>query len=298
MLHSTFSGYYKLIVTNLNGNKCETDWFDNLITNTGLDLLANGFSPRIWVGTGNTTPTFTDTTLSGTILGSTTNGTGSPSSTDVNNTVLPYYSYYIMTSTFNVGAIIGTIKEVGIGVGTESTITNLFSRVLINNGNGISLTSADQLQVVYQLRRYIPQNDVNFTLNVNGIDLNCIARPNYINSYWTPSLVEGIGIYRDNCSAYTGVFSSNIFNTHPTGTEKRATSGANLTYNNGTYERYFWLEWSPASGSFTTTIVRISGAGWSLWASPRYQFSIDPGIAKTNLQTLRIEGKFTWGRYS
>ena len=38
-MHTNFSGHYKFIITNINGQQRETDWFDNLITDTGLDML-------------------------------------------------------------------------------------------------------------------------------------------------------------------------------------------------------------------------------------------------------------------
>ena len=55
-MHNLYSGQYKLQVISLDGHiKHETDWFDNLITNAGLDTHGKGWANtfRAYIGTGS-----------------------------------------------------------------------------------------------------------------------------------------------------------------------------------------------------------------------------------------------------
>ncbi len=76
-VHASFAGRFSLSIYNPEtGETRETGWFDNLITNTGLDHLGDtdGMQGFVRVGTSGTTPANTDTAL-GAQVGSAARGT-------------------------------------------------------------------------------------------------------------------------------------------------------------------------------------------------------------------------------
>src|SRR5690606_22222525 len=143
-LHANVAGRYKLIKHKVreDGTLYNTEIvadFPNLITDSGLDLLAagslNSVVGKCWVGSGNSAPSVTDTALESEIA-STTNAT---SSSFANNSGPPdYYSYAVKVFRFSTGVAAGNISEVGVG----ATNNTLFSRALVldSEGNPTSIT--------------------------------------------------------------------------------------------------------------------------------------------------------------
>ncbi len=294
-----FSGAYKVRVLRLDGSvRLETDFFDNLITNTGLDWLGAYINtPVAWVSNGTTPPSNNSTSMSGTILGFKNNRTESSA---VQVSTLPNYGYTNYTYTFDVGGVVGDISELGIGAGTVSTITYLFSRALIVNNLGvpitITLTSTDQLQIVYQLRQYMPDGDTTFDLDVNGVTHTFTVRPSYnaIAQYWTPYITR-IQFYDDGSwvCGLTGAIGPR--SGAPSGTIIPSTTRTMSTYVLGSYVRGFVITWLPAAGTrtFASFLMRSLYTAAGTW-----QFGVTPSIVKTDLQSLRIEGQYSWGRYA
>lgn len=131
----------------------------NLITNYGLNIVGTaGFSAACYVGTGNTPPANTDTTLVAVRNYTTTVQTagavvargGDPE----------YWAQYAITYRFAAGVASGNLTEVGVGRNTTTTplVYNLSSRALIVDGSGnpITLTVLDDevLDVTYSMRFY------------------------------------------------------------------------------------------------------------------------------------------------
>ena len=126
-----------------------TPWFDNIILDSGLNRWGTAASiAGAAIGTGTATPASTDTGLQSESHYTTTGGTGGGStalgSSPYNNTVT-----YVYRTTL--GSLNGNYTEVGVGWATGQ----MFSRALILDGGGspttISVTSAQQLDIVYQL---------------------------------------------------------------------------------------------------------------------------------------------------
>ena len=293
-----FSGAYQVRVLRPDGSvRLETDFFDNLITDQGLNVYgAIGTAGRLWVTTGTTPPSNTDTALSGTILGSSPAGALTNS---VQYATLPNYAEQTMTFTFAVGGVVGTITEVGLGAGTDSTVTTLFSRALIANSGGtpisITLTATDQLQLVYKIRNYIPDADVIASMDVNGVSTQLTVRPSEIDdasAWW--AYPAGMSFSDASTRAYTGAIGARTAT--PAGTGIAISSSVYAAYVAGTYARSFSLIWLPAKGAFTALSVRIfQNAAYNPIGC--WQIGLSPSIVKTSLQTLRIEGQFSWGRY-
>lgn len=295
-----FSGAYQVRVLRPDGSvRLETDFFDNLITNSGLDWLGGIYSPAAFVTTGTTPPVAGDTGVSGTILGYVSSY--ATSSDFVQVTTLPNYGQKTYYYTFAVGGVIGAISELAIGTGSLSGVTRLFSRALIVNSGGtpitITLTATDQLQIVYIFRQYAPDGDTTFDMDVNGVTRTFTVRPAFLSSasgFWTPSLLGRVGLsgYTSQLDARTGAIG--LRSASPAGSSYSASSAGSNTYVAGTYRRSFYMVWLPAVGTFTAASFFIAGASG---CAGTWQLGVSPSIVKTNLQTLRIEGEYSWGRY-
>lgn len=295
-----FSGAYQVRVLRPDGSvRLETEFFDNLITNSGLDRLGGTYgNPYAYVTTGTTPPAETDTTFSGTLLG---RYQLSIAVYTTQYASLPNYAQVSYTVTFPTGAIVGAASELSIGDGTSTSITRLFSRALIANSQGvpitITLTATDQLQIVYMLRQYIPDADTSFDLDVNGVTRTFTVRPCEIDTTgygWAPDLAYEVAIASG--ATYTRAYSGGIGTrtASPSGTAYNVTSNAMTTYVAGTYRRGFYLIWLPSAGTFTAASFKIQSA---YSCAGTWQLGVSPSIVKTNLQTLRIEGEYSWGRY-
>jgi len=134
------------------------DWFPNLITDYGMDLMSGAVSgyTEMWnycsVGTGNAPPAFGNTNLVN--RKASTNSTASSLIGNEEN-----YIWRRITYQFPQGAATGNLAEVGIGV--SSTGDRLFSRALIKDASGnpttITVLPDEVLQVVWEIRHYFPQ---------------------------------------------------------------------------------------------------------------------------------------------
>lgn len=167
-------GRYRLQVRRADGSlKSDTDWFKNIITNAGLNRLGTGAAGTTCViGTGATAPTVNDGGLQA-LAASTTN----IQSTVLANSGEPdFYISHTRTFRFNLGALNGNYAEVGVGWDSAA----LFSRALILNGEGaptpITVLADEQLDVIYQLRTYMPMTDWGGVLNISGTSTTVVGR--------------------------------------------------------------------------------------------------------------------------
>lgn len=180
-------GYFKLSAVQgdddgnpIPGTERElTDWFPNLITNNGMELLkGSGFLSYIMVGSGSTAPAKTDTTLGAFVAGMT--GTVSQGPNDFTPVDYPWCSAQT-TCQFAKGAAAGNLSELGVGISQ----TNMFARALIKDTNGnpttITVTSIELLTVTYQWRVY-------FDLTYSHTDTFTINSTTYTTTTLQPHL--------------------------------------------------------------------------------------------------------------
>lgn len=152
-------GKYQLTVRRAGEIVQQTDWFDNLILDQGLNYLglySNGTlssaSPFEYahVGTGTSAASASQTQLDSYVAGV----AYLSSSTSSSNSGAPLYARTVVQNyAFAQGAVVGNISEVGIG---RTLVTgNLSSRARVVDGGGnpttISITAIDQLTVSYAL---------------------------------------------------------------------------------------------------------------------------------------------------
>ncbi len=184
-LEQKVCGFYKLEAVKKSKSGKETkrllaDWFPNLITTAGLNYMGTnrsyafntstrgGWLTYCIVGSGNTTPAFTDSVLANK-LAATSSMTAMTLTVESTS---PYYRKMVLKYRFAEGVAAGNLAEVGIGWSS----TACFSRALILDGGGnpttITILSDEYLDVTYEYRIYPKETDdtgtVIFTGNLGG----------------------------------------------------------------------------------------------------------------------------------
>ena len=280
------SGHYKLEVRRHGELIHDTGWFDNLITDTGLNAIGEAvdIGRYAMVGTGNSIPANSNTHLESQVAYSDNNTNGSSSAYGV-ETAAPRYGWSRLTCPFAQGAVVGNIAEVGIGWAT----TSVFSRSLVSPA--ISIIAIDQLTVVYELRMYLPTVDVTGTVAIGSETYNYTIRPinadatayaGDVSRGWAPKVLE-LGASARNWvqySAYSswygaiGYGAPAVLQTNvgadapkttdggagipPTATYAQAQSVTNTAYTTNSLRCEFVIGWTTSGGNID---------GGQLWTS-------------------------------
>lgn len=292
-LQATVGGRYKLMVHNADGELVrETPWFDNLITNVGMDRIGQGTCIDFCrVGTGNATPANTDSAL-GTQVGF----TNSVSTSSGNQGSAPYYGWYRRTFTFAQGAAAGNLNEVGVG--WASSGATLFSRALISPTVTVLVT--EFLTVVYELRMYPPLSDVTGSATIGGTSRSYVIRASDVTSAWSPSVQNsgGAAMYYNISSytpnAYASTATLGAITGAPTGgAVADFSSVSDAAYTPGNYYRDGTISASISAANATGGIACIQ----FVHSIGTYQMSFSPVLEKDNTKTLDLTFRLTWARH-
>lgn len=315
---TNMKGYFRICVKGKDGAiKEDTGWFPNLITDQGMDWIgsvAPDFSTptatgpylgtHCGVGTGTTTPTFADTTLTSYLAmypsASLQGVTGFSSSQYVAGP--PAYYSGIRTYNFPIGGVVGNIAEVGIGnIYSTSTQPLLMTHALILVGGvpgTITVTSSDALVVYHEMRLYLDTTTNAYSFQISGITYS----GNYLRSNITtvPDFSKVFYYYPGFNGIYGWFYGYNgtitTISGVPTGVSDGGPNEFSTTmgsYTSGTYTRSMTctvpLNYINLSGGITAfTITTNFGS---------YQFSVSPYIPKTALYTLTMNWSISWARY-
>jgi len=310
------AGYFRLEVRDtITGEvKKDTGWFRNLIVNEGLDFIGappstiyynNIVYTHCSVGTGNTAPAYTDTQLSS-FLAVYPTVFSSPVQAFSTSSYVPGPPAYwsgIKTFTFDIGAVVGNIAEVGVGVMTSTdTQPQLFSRSLIIVGGvpgTISLTSTDALTVFYELRIYLDLTDNSYSFNIETDTYSGIYRRSLVTTvpkfYNTPQFNAAAS---GNKGAITWLYNGTISSVtgKPSGTELGGAGASTNTYASyipGSSYINVTSGYSVSQGNLTggITAMRLESSHGS------YQFSVSPAIPKTSSFSFTLYWQVSWARY-
>lgn len=292
-------GRYKIEAIQPDGTtRLLADWFDNLITDIGMNRLGAGASVQ-WcsVGTGTAQPVQGDTGLQAPLA-----FTNSYSSSQAAQSTPPYYQTNTRVFTFAQGAVVGNISEVGVGwSGANGT---LFSRARIKDGGGvdttITVTAIEQLSVTYQLRLNIPNTDVVTTPTINGQATTVTVRAALASAVQWQGAAAALYVF----DGRFGVVSANLAFAPYNGAIGAVTggpSGTNLgnsasitqtAYSNNSYYTEFVVNWTISQGNDAGGIDSI-GCG----TNPGFfQIGFVPPILKLNTQTMQMTYRLAWSR--
>lgn len=292
-IQNKVAGFFYFIVRDgvTGEEKRRTSLEKNLITNQGLDRLGIGnWITACQVGSGSTPPVASDTGLESWVAGS---STIAESSDGVQLSELPHYGWRRLSFTFAAGVAAGNLSEVAMAWANSGATA--FSRSLIRD-NGIPITLSvqptDILEVVYEIRSYIPQADVTFQAVISGVTHNCVARPAFVGSSWNIS--NTAYAFGQSIAGYSSCGETSVLGTQsggPAGISSNCSHQA-ATYVAGSRRRDVALTMPLAQGNFPGGIGSLLYYG----ALGYWQCSFNPPIAKDASRTLQINVQLTWYR--
>lgn len=290
----------------------DTGFFDNLITNTGMNRIGEvttnaGTSlaafitlcGRFVVGSGSAEPQFTDTVLQNPVAFASANVVLDNESSNYER------GWYEITvrHQFGQGQAAGNLSEIGIQ--HTSTSGPLWSRALILDGQGdpttITVLPDDFLTCYYTLRIMIPKEDAVFNIGVDydedGIVPTVVTgRPLSANSA-SPSAGWGLQTAGTSSSMaglrfYTGGLASPTA-TNPLGSAigNDTLSFSTVPYIADSFERYVTrtngLNEHNSQELRTASLNALMG---------RWQIEFDPPLQKDNTQTMQVTFGYSWAR--
>ncbi|WP_312237310.1 hypothetical protein [Stenotrophomonas sp.] len=312
--HSGYAGWFKIEALRVDEDGVEVpgsrriaaDWFPNLITNAGLDFLGTTGATLVYgfcrVGSGNTTPSATDTAL---VTPVAVSSTAQATANGVNRSGA-FYAWRRQTTRFAAGAAAGTLAEVGVSpAGTGA----LFSRALILDGGGnpttITVLSDEVLDVTYELRLYPTLADATGTVTIAAVSYNWIARPLIEAGYdfsWKDNVGYGVMPRTSNGSSLSPSVASNLPAQSATLVDGISAGALTaLAYVAGTYARSFRFDSglndanvSGGIGCFFATGDPTAVQGmFGVWA-----WGLTPKLPKTAQTVATFTIRMSWGRYT
>ena len=311
---ASLEGWFKCIKKNSKEEILEeTPWFSNLIVDTGLNRIAgNGYLRACHVGTGSSAPVNADTQL-GSFVAATENITGN-SAVGIQSSS-PYYAWRRNVYRFAEGAAEGNLSEVGIADG-DTVNDVLFSRALIRDGAGdpttLTILSDEILEVVYELRIYAPEDDVNDSINDGGPAGTSHATVTRAANVTSNENSTGWGIggtsavdMRGMSMAFRSSGSSTRFYNGSLGDITSEPSGDSATGSQSNFTNDSYVTDSherTATLDLTLDQVNLSGGisavRYKSNSGGAWQTSFDPAIPKTSDDQLTVGFKVTWQRHN
>src|SRR5690606_18784478 len=280
--------------------------FRNLITDAGLNALAGGTAINslinyLAVGTGSSEPSYMDTTLNAEVARTNSSGGFGDSDAMVGSGDLVEYWRRRRTRVFTEAQANANLAELGFF--SASSGGTLWNRQLfrdeLGNPTTITKTSEDQLRVTYEYRIYPPWDDVVQEIEVNGVPVEVVNRPQRVavNASWGSfsgaSALNGLGIVS------TATLQASETDTLPgrggfaSGTS--ASSHAVQSYTPGTWYREREARWEPSAANFATGIgLFVSEASSS--SSVVFASKVTPKIMKQDTQRLIVMERWTYAR--
>ena len=292
----------------------KTGWFLNLVTDAGLAHLSGSDPANMFgylsVGSGNSTPTVSDTQLQARIAS--TNGLTPTQPSFVKQlTTEPFYFAARRSFRFQEGVAAGIVAEVCLG--KNSNGTGIFNRALIRDNSGnistITVLSDEILDVLVEIRLYVdssvsgsfPLKDkVGSTIRT----VNYTGKPysvwsNDVDLHWRYLNFDYL-INPPPVQVFSTAMSAG-YTTPPTGGAVGApyNTGSSITRQNPTSTSAKYLikfGVLDANASHKTICLGFNSL-LTTYAFVGYQFEFDTPVVKTNQDTLTYTITMVWDRY-
>jgi len=162
---SGVGGEFRLVLRDcMGGIDYDSGWFGNLVCDQGLGLMttANGWSSRMYIGSGSTAPANNNTQME-TLLAI---GTTQQGPTVGVNGVAPNWECSSMnTNRFAAGVGTGTVREVGLG-SNDSSVGGLVARQLVSPS--IVKGATQVLDVSYRFKIWPVLSTLAGTVTIDG----------------------------------------------------------------------------------------------------------------------------------
>lgn len=265
----------------------------NLITDLGLERMANntGYVNRCYVGSGNTPPQITDTSVEN--LVATSGAIQNPDSSNGRTSSPPYYVWLRNTYRFGTGAAAGNLSEVCVG---WDATNGVFSRALIldQDGNPTTLTVLpDEILIVsYELRMYPPTEDFTGTVTIGGEEYEWTGRAGQVTTGSWSQTSSGQNMEFNQFGTVAAAYSGDIrgITSYPSGTAASETSKSLPGYVPGSLTRRVTATWGLTAANFGVRAVTIRSR------TTEWQVGFDRPIPKTADDILSLTLGYTWGR--
>lgn len=273
------------------------DWFPNLITDNGLNLIGSSSTWLTWcqVGSGSTPPVALDTALVSRIAGTSTRDITAFGA----QSAAPYFAWRRNTYRFAEGVAAGNIAEVGVGAATTG---NLLSRALILDGSGnpttIQVLADETLDVTYEFRYYPPTVDWIGSVTLAGIDHAVLGRAANVTSGsdsagWVVN-PQGSTSTFPGAAAWMLAFNGGLglITSSPSGAQSGASATSDASYSAGSHQRSGTVTWGLSSGNLSGGVGSVlikHGVG-------AYQFGFTPPIPKDATKILTLTFRHSWAR--
>lgn len=271
----------------------ESPWFNNIITNQGLDYIGTySFLAYCRVGSGSATPLATDTALQSSVAVTDT----VVDTTTTYSSSSPYWSAAIRTWRFAVGDAAGNLSEVGIFATYDANSCGSRALILDEFGDPTTITvlSNEILDVTYEARTYMLEDDITGSATIGDDDYDWTLRgalaaggSQFGLFFYGAHGIGGLTPCSGNIGTVTG---------EPTGQGVEVLGTVN-SYVTGTYARSQVFTFGLESNNFDwqslffTTVVTY-GIG------PKFQIQLDPVLEKTNTKVVTLLLEVSWARYA
>lgn len=276
--------------------------FRNLITNAGMNSVVTkpfftngGGTQYCGVGTGNTAPADTDTTL-------VTEKEVRAIQTGFSNSNISYVAgppdYYenSVQYLFTEAQVNGNLTEVGFF--DAAAAGTMFARQLFKDELGtpttVTKTSSDQLRITYKVRIYPPAADVvSNAVDISGSSYDITVRPIRVStSEWYPLFSNLFpSLINQSVLAYSAALPTRTSSGFPSGLLGSASSAVADAYVSGNFFVTGTAKWEPAAGNGNISLIGFRNNMLI------FGIGVSPAIPKINTKRLTINTKFSWARH-
>lgn len=283
--------------------------FPNIITNTGLDHIGNNGSWLTYchAGTGTTAEAATDENLGSFVAGKQYDGDVSKSFASAQGTA-PYYGRGVRRYEFAPGEATGNISELGIS--TQVTTGNLFSRALVKDGGGtpttINVLANEYLYVDYEFRAYPAYDTADLDSVVSAQDF--LLRAALVTTYdnmargLAPLYIGPAGSSTAGTNYWGKVYSDDAalgaVTAEPTASSSESVNAAgnnsDSAYVNGTHYRDMTFIVPPSVGNFGASNGIKAIMFYTRFGSYQLLFDLEQAKTATDQATLVI--RLAWAR--
>ena len=271
----------------------ESPWFNNIITNQGLDYIGeNSFLNYCRVGSGAATPLATDTALQSSVAVTNT----AVDTTTTYSSSSPYWSAAIRTWRFAVGDAAGNLSEVGIFATGDANSCGSRALILDEFGDPTTITvlSNEILDVTYEARTYMLEDDITGSATIGADNYDWTLRGalaaggSQYGLFLSGAVIQGI---LTPCSGNIGTVVE-----EPTGQGGPVTGTVN-SYVTGTYKRSQVFTFGLESNNFDWQSLFFQPVA-QFGTSPKFQIQLDPVLEKTNTKLVELLLEVSWARYA
>lgn len=305
--HIALKGQFDIEIRHADGTSSFYGAIPNMVVNQGLDALGgvipSGMSSissiigGVAVGTGNATPSASDTHLSIFLAGTTSAGAINVTS---NNTA-PWSNTESIPYTFPLGGVIGNIAELGalIGAvsGAPSSTSPISTRALIMVGGSpgtITVTATDQLIVTYSMQWiYTAQGSgsVNVTTDGTPVSVTWQVMPQTLGNSSTNYTAAPIAVLPSPSNG--GAASNTSFVASTAAPTQVRTFDTNVagTYTTGSFTRTWTFHFNATSA--VSRVMYYFG-----FTCMRWQMLFNTAFGPSATQTMDFPIQLTWANAS